>query len=195
MSRTDEELFGRLRAALLDPDLAPGPAETARFRRALAAEPSSPPRVTAASTRRRLTRRASPWLVVVGAMVLAALGAFGGGVAANNLPGPLRAAAYDLGLPVSSPALVATDAAESQLRAALGRRDRAGVEHASAALRQRLGALTGSDRSEAGPAAAKLLAQATAFLASGPPGSRPPSTVLPVKPPETTTPDGSSEPT
>lgn len=192
MTRSDDQLLGQLRQALVDPDLAPGPGELARLHQALAASRSAPHRLVAdEGSRPRFAGRRSPRLVVAGAMVVAALGAFAGGVAANSLPGPLRSAAYDMGLPVSSPALVAAEAAEMQLRAALVDRSRGDVLEASAVLRQRLGALAGSDRRKAYPAGAKLLAEAVSFLAAESPGSQPPSTESPTIPPETTTPEGS----
>ncbi|HVC71522.1 MAG TPA: hypothetical protein VNC61_14805 [Acidimicrobiales bacterium] len=184
MTRSDDELLDALRDALVPPDLSPGPMETARFRQALEAGRADP------RPRRAIAWRAlrfPPGLVAAGAVFVAALGAIGGGVAADTLPGPLRTAAYDMGLPVSSPALVTAQGAETALRHALQAGDRMEVVVEAAALRQRLSALDPADRLKVDPEGITLLAKADAFLAANPPPGQAPIESSPTGPPEAST--------
>ena len=81
-------------------------------------------------------------------------------------PAP-RSVAYDAGLPVSSPALVAAEEAESTLAEALPSQDRSVIASDATVLRQRLSALDPSDRATADPRAERLLSEADALLEHG----------------------------
>lgn len=199
MSPSDEELLDALRQALVPGTLVPGEEEMALFHRALTDGPLVP---SPEPARPRITPR---WVLTgAAAAAVAALGAFGGGVAADTLPGPLRTAAFDLGLPVSSPALAGARGVESELQAALSARDRSAVAADSTVLRQRLTELDTADRAQAEPEADALLVAADNFLAANPapaegsqpgPGSTEPSeptTTEPTEQPGRTT---TSEPT
>ncbi|MHB8439134.1 MAG: hypothetical protein ACYDD4_08230 [Acidimicrobiales bacterium] len=166
MTGPNDELLGVLREALVLPDLAPSAEEMAHFEQLLdplrsGAGPIS--RVRRPEWRDHVVPRG---LVAAGVFLLAGLGAFGGGVAVNSLPGPLRTAAYDLGLPVSSPSLVAAEAAESALSSALAARDRSAVIADVPVLARCVAALGSADRSNVEPAASALLARAAEFLAA-----------------------------
>ena len=179
MTVTDDELLAQLRDALVTGDAAaPSPAEMARFHEAAGrwgsgarsgagARAGATSRVRLAwDAWRALPPRLSPALVGAAA-ALGVLGLFGGAVAANTLPGPLRSVAYDAGLPVSSPALVAAEEAESTLAEALPSQDRSVIASDAAALRQRLSALDPSDRATADPRAERLLSEADVVLQHG----------------------------
>ena len=179
MTVTDDELLAQLRDALVTGDAAaPSAAEMTRFHDA-AGRWGSGARIGAgarggATSRLRLAwdawralpPRLSPALVGAAA-ALGVLGLFGGAVAANTLPGPLRSVAYDAGLPVSSPALVAAEQAESTLQQALPSQDRSAIASDAAVLRQRLSVLDPSDRATADPKAERLLSEAEALLEHG----------------------------
>ncbi|MHB1487429.1 MAG: hypothetical protein ACYCZM_07740, partial [Acidimicrobiales bacterium] len=158
---SDDEVLERLHEALVPRGLGPGPDELARLHQLLGANTRPSRRESALPWRSHLSRR----LVVAGAAACGFLGLVGGGIAFDTLPGPLRTVAYDLGLPVSSPALIAAQGAEMTLRQALGARDRTEVASDAALLRQRLGALDSADRLRADPEGIALLAQADAVLA------------------------------
>lgn len=165
MTRQDDELFDAIRQALAPAELSPSGEEMARFWRALDAAPSIARRRSRDPKTQWRARSVPRGLVAAGVFLLAGLGAFSGGVASNSLPAPLRTAAYDLGLPVSSPALVAAQAAESALSSALRAHDRSAVVTDIQVLEQRLAALQASDRAQIGPGAMALLTQAAEFLA------------------------------
>ena len=179
MTVTDDELLAQLRDALVTRDAAaPSPAEMARFHEAAGrwgpgarigagARGGATSRLRLAwDAWRALPPRLSPALVGAAA-ALGVLGLFGGAVAANTLPGPLRSVAYDAGLPVSSPALVAAEQAESTLQQALPSQDRSAIASDAAVLRQRLSVLDPSDRATADPKAERLLSEAEALLEHG----------------------------
>lgn len=172
MKRSDDELLKAVRDALVPPEVSPGNSELARFYQALAAGRSSSAGRRSVAWR---SARVPPVLIGVGTLLVGVLGAFGGGVAANSLPGPLRSAAYDIGLPVSSPALVAVQSTETELRSDLHARARAAVVADVGLLQHRLAALDPGDSTQAEPGAESLLAEADAFLATtGPPSEKPP---------------------
>ena len=176
MTASDEELLSALRDALMTNDAhTPSQAEMARFHEAAAlgrAGAGVGPRAgRGAMARARLRwevwRALPPWpspALVGAAAVLGVFGVFGGAVAANALPGPLRSVAYDVGLPVSSPALEAAEAAESALQGAISSRDRPAIQSDVTVLRQRLSVLDASDRATADPKARRLLSDALALL-------------------------------
>ena len=103
-------------------------------------------------------------IVVALLSTFAILGMAGGAVAADNFPGPTRAIAYELHLPVSSPALVAAKNAESQLRASLERGDRSEVKTGILELRIRLHALDSADLHSIYQDASSLLRAAQEYL-------------------------------
>jgi hypothetical protein len=129
---TDLELLSELRDALATPPIRPDATSLARLHATLAelereSEPVSitaairhdkPPHRSGARRRRRVVGRSS---LLVASAVAAALtaGAAAAAVATNTLPGPTRAFAYDLGLPVTSPSLYHAQQTESQLRQAI----------------------------------------------------------------------------
>lgn len=163
----DEALMGVLRDALVPADLTPSAEEMDRFSRALETGRGRG-RYVAIGTRHVNWRAhtAPRILVAAGLALLAGLGALSGGVATDSLPGPLRSAAFDLGLPVSSPSLVAAEAASARLAGALAARDRAAVLASVPVLEQRLAVLGAADRAHVEPGATTLLSQATEFLAT-----------------------------
>jgi hypothetical protein len=185
MTVTDDALLAALRDALVTGDAAePSPEEMALFHEILAGASAGAPigaggrirtgarRGTASRLRlgwdawRALPPRVSPALFGAAA-ALGVLGLLGGAVAANTLPGPLRSVAYDAGLPVSSPALMAAEGAESALQGALRSKDRSTIASDVAVLRQRLSALDPSDRATADPKAQRLLSEAAVLLEHG----------------------------
>lgn len=162
----DDELLGTLRQALVPVGLAPDAQEVARFMQALDASRSGS-RLLPVPRRTQWRARVAPrGLVAAGVVLLASFGAVSGGVAADSLPGPLRSAAYDLGLPVSSPSLVAAESAQSALAGALAAQDRKAVMADVPILEQSLAALGSADRLRVEPGATDVLAQAAAFLAA-----------------------------
>jgi len=124
--RNDEELLALLNDALSAAPIAPDETVRRRLLDALAHD-NVVPFVNPPSRRGRLRRRlaghataltlATVGVVTVGGVAAAA-------VAADTLPGPTRAIAYDLGLPVTSPALY-------QARQQLNRLERATAQHHS----------------------------------------------------------------
>ena len=81
-----------------------------------------------------LHRLRHPVAAAVAVAVLATSGV-AAAVATDHLPGPTRAVAYDLGLPVTSPALAAARGTLGQLDAALATGDAARVRTTAALLR------------------------------------------------------------
>lgn len=118
----DDELLDLLRDALYVAPMEPDDEARRRLRAALESDNvTSLAYVARASWRQRVARHA-------GALTLAASGvvALGGvaaaAVATDTLPGPTRSWAYDLGLPVTSPALY-------QARQQLGQLEHADTQH------------------------------------------------------------------
>jgi hypothetical protein len=133
---TDLELFSQLRDALDTPPVRPDAASLARLHATLAElelecapvsittpvrHRTATPR-SSAIRRRRVAGRSS---ILVAGAVAAALtaGVAAAAVATNTLPGPTRAFAYDVGLPVTSPSLYHAQQTETQLRHALRNHD------------------------------------------------------------------------
>jgi hypothetical protein len=129
---TDLELLSQLRDVLDTPPVRPDAASLARLHATLAEleHESEPVSITAAVPHRTLTQRSTPSRrrrlagrssVLVAGAVAAALtaGVAAAAVATNTLPGPTRAFAYDVGLPVTSPSLYHAQQTEAQLRQAL----------------------------------------------------------------------------
>jgi hypothetical protein len=128
---TDFELLAQLGDALDTPPVRPDAASLARLHATLTELEleSEPVAITtavrrhtvaqrSAARRRRVAGRSS---ILVAGAVAAALtaGVAAAAVATNTLPGPTRAFAYDVGLPVTSPSLYHAQQTEAQLRQAL----------------------------------------------------------------------------
>src|ERR1700722_6395545 len=125
---TDLELLSQLHDVLAAPPVRPDAQSLARLHETLAEleRESGPVSITTAvrhrtsgerahDRRRRFAGRSS---VLVASAVAAALTASvaAAAVATNTLPGPMRAIAYDVGLPVVSPSLFRAQQTETQLR-------------------------------------------------------------------------------
>jgi hypothetical protein len=129
---TDVELLSQLHEALATPPARPDEASLAKLHATLAElelefEPvaittavrhRSGAQRSATTRRRRFAGRSS---ILVASAVAAALtaGVAAAAVATNTLPGPTRAVAFDLGLPVTSPSLFQAQQTETQLRQSL----------------------------------------------------------------------------
>jgi hypothetical protein len=181
-SRDDAELLQALATALKPVPARPTVAELAVLHDALAArsgeselssraETSSPafwrnPSVRAQGVHR--LRRPAGVLLVAGVLATSGVAA---AVGTNTLPGPARVVAFDLGLPVSSPALVTAQGAVATLRVAVVGSDVAAVRFAADSLRRDMAALTPSDHQKVEPEADQLLFHADERLeASAPDG-------------------------
>ncbi|MHB1968753.1 MAG: hypothetical protein ACYCPK_00755 [Acidimicrobiales bacterium] len=121
----DRRLLDALGDALAPRDVVPDPFVRARLLSAL--EGPAPLAVARArSWRRRVAHHGGAWAVAAaGVFVVSAVAA--AAVVTDTLPGPTRAIAYDLGLPVTSPALHQTESDLSNLRHALAAHDRRDV--------------------------------------------------------------------
>ena len=172
----DDTLLVALSAALEPEDVEPGPHALAALDQALADRagaaadhglaivvPIMAP-ARRSSTWAGLHRLRHPVAAAVAVGVLATSGVAAAGVATDRLPGPTRTVAYDLGLPVTSPALEGTRGTMDQLRQALAGHNVAQVNASAVFLRTQLAGLSPSDRAQVEPAAAELLAQADTFL-------------------------------
>ena len=175
----DDELMATLTGALAPVRIHPGPEEISVLHRALVARTNS--RVV---TGRRRTpvlvfahqagsivadwihRARHPIAVLSAAAILATGGVAAAGVATNTLPGPTRAVAFDLGLPVTSPSLAAAKTCIDALRGALLSRNVTGVRSATDSLRHELAELDRSALTQVAPEADQLLAQSDALLAT-----------------------------
>jgi len=200
----DDTLLVALGAALEPEHVEPGPHALAALDQALAERagaardhglaivvPIAPP-TRRSPTWTGLHRLRHPVAAAVAVAVLATGGVAAAGVATDRLPGPTRTVAYDLGLPVTSPALEGTRGTMDQLRQALAGHNVAQVNASAVFLRTQLAGLSPSDRAQVEPAAADLLAQADTFLrvaaafgfpvgtsgGSGPGPAGPPSTAV-----------------
>jgi len=173
----DDTLLVALGAALEPEHVEPGPDALAALDQALADRrgaaadrglalvvPITAPPGRRSSTWAGLHRLRHPVAAAVMVGVLATSGVAAAGVATDRLPGPTRTVAYDLGLPVTSPALEATRGTMDELRLALAGHDVVQVNASALLLRSELIGLSTSDRAQVEPAAAALLAQADAFL-------------------------------
>ena len=111
-----------------------------------------------------LHRLRHPVAAAVAVAVLATSGVAAAAVATDHLPGPTRAVAYDLGLPVTSPALAATRETLAELQAALATGDVVRTRSSADLLRAELAALSPSDRASIQASAAGTLARADALV-------------------------------
>ena len=118
-----------------------------------------------------LHRLRHPVAAAVAVAVLATSGAAAAAVATDHLPGPTRAVAFDLGLPVSSPALTTARGTLAQLDAGVAAGDPARIRATADLLRTELAALSPSDRATIQASAAVALARSDAFLATSSTGT------------------------
>jgi hypothetical protein len=177
----DEELLHSLGTVLAPTAVEPGPEELAGLHRALAARLGE---AASVSAHRRAIRQGWGWVeavwmatafrfrhsvaALVAGVVLVTGGVAAAGVASNTLPGPTRAVAFRLGLPVSSPNLVAAQSEVAALQAALDSRDVSAARSAAAALRQTMATMSASDLDQIEPEASALLAEADTLVIPGP---------------------------
>jgi hypothetical protein len=155
---TDDELLDGLALALAPSSAAPSAASVRALRRAvsgLAGEPSPRPR-----------RRVGHRVAIPAAVLVTVLGSSSAVAAASgaSLPRPLRAAAFEIGLPVDSPALVDARATESELRRELAAPDHQKLAAEVAVLRSRLTRVEESERRRADHEAESLLQEADKVL-------------------------------
>jgi len=163
---TDVELLSRLQVALTPAPALPDEMSLARLHATLAElEVESEPVDIATARRRRdhvrrgLPRRVTrPSIVAAGAVAFALTASVAAtAVATNTLPGPTRAFAYDLGLPVTSPALFRAQQSAKQLHQAIVAKNHQQETKLSHELVQDLKSLNASDLSQIRSTAAKLL--------------------------------------
>ncbi len=170
----DARLLDALGVALRPGPIEPGPEEIANLLTSLADRrargPASGDGVVVPIGRAR-SRDARRWMhlhrPVAAAAAVAVLisgGTAAAAVATNTLPGPTRAVAFDLGLPVSSPALARTRGLMATLEAALASKDRANVQAGAVALRRSLAGLAPGDRAQVEVVAREVLDRADRFL-------------------------------
>jgi hypothetical protein len=167
---TDVELLSRLQDALTPASVQPDEVSLARLHATLAelAGESEPVSITTALerrdqgrsnvVRRRVTARTS--LVAASALAFAlTAGVAAAAVATNTLPGPTRAIAYDLGLPVTSPALVRAETSAKQLHLAIVTKNHSQERLLAHQLVGDLKTLNTNDLSQIRNAAKKLLVE------------------------------------
>jgi hypothetical protein len=178
MTEHDDRLLAAALAEALAPEpVPPNPDDLTRLHQALAirtnghgafSEASAPVptvrRFALPSWTVQVRRLRHPVAVLAVVGVLATGGVATAAVATNTLPGPSRDVAFDLGLPVSSPDLVATQACIGALRTALDSRDAAEVSTEANSLRRDLAALSPTELRQVVLEANQLLAQSSDFL-------------------------------
>jgi hypothetical protein len=173
----DAELLQTLTTALAPEPVQPGPGQLAALHQALATRQdvvvaeTDNVRATAGACAEvtplwlaRANRLRHPAAALIAAAVLATGGVAAAAVATNTLPGPTRVVAFDLGLPVSSPALVVAQREIVVLRVDLAQRNGAAVAIATASVRADVARLSASDRRQVEPDAGRLLIEADSFL-------------------------------
>lgn len=166
---SDDALLDRLTDALAPEPSAPSASELGRLRDALAARRSRVVPLGAPDRSRPRRPRPHPgrlaWIAGAAAVVVG-LGA--AGVRTDVMPGPLRSAAFAVGLPVSSPALVATRGDLSDLDGVLGSGRAASIRAAAAKVRDDLRSLDPDERQRVAGKAGALLAEADAETGPSP---------------------------
>ncbi|MDE3064371.1 MAG: hypothetical protein KGJ36_01720 [Acidobacteriota bacterium] len=160
---TDDELLDALRTALAVPPVAPDERAMAGLDAALAATstgrgPRGADLGTIASLRKMAGRRVSTLSVIL-VMSLVTGGAAAAAVATDTLPGPTRAIAWDLGLPVTSPGLYQARQAASGLQRALHSGDHRHATALGRTLERDLQGLDPADLSQVQGTADQLLQQ------------------------------------
>jgi hypothetical protein len=162
---TDVELLSRLQVALAPAPARPDEVSLARLHATLAElEAETEPVDIVSARRRRELRRGLPRRVTRSSVVAASALTFAltasvaaAAVATNTLPGPTRAFAYDLGLPVTSPALFRAQQSANQLREAIVAKNHQQETRLSHELVRDLKSLNASDLSQIRSTAEKLL--------------------------------------
>ncbi len=185
----DAALLAALGGALTPSPAEPDAASVDALHRALAARPAAtypvpPVTIVPFHRDRRWARRGGPLhrlrhpAAVAAAVAVLTTSGVAAAVATNHLPGPTRNVAYDLGLPVTSPALAAVQGTMADLRDALAAGDGPRVRTDAARLRSELALLDAADRSAVEPGADLMLARADATGATTAPTApgRPPAT-------------------
>jgi hypothetical protein len=151
--RPDEKSIARLHATLAELEL-----ETAPVRSISTVHHRTTPGRSAQVHRRRFTVHSS--IFVAGAISFAlTAGVAAAAVATDTLPGPTRAFAYDLGLPVTSPALFRAQQVASQLQQSITARDHAQDKRLGRQLISAVKTLDPSDLSQIRSTAEKLLTE------------------------------------
>lgn len=153
---TDDEVLARLAQALRADPIEPSGATWASLESALAGSLAASP----ARNLGLLRGRRVPALAITLVSVLTVSGAAAAAVATNTLPGPLRSLAYNLGLPVTSPALYQAQGEEATLRDTLQSHREARAHAIGEALARRLRTLDRGDRASIVPSADGLLRRA-----------------------------------
>lgn len=178
--RDEQELLDELHLALSASALAPDADAMAALHGAIDHALIDEKNVTSIDATRGLAQRRRisvglhqlrhPAAAIVGVAVLSLGGVAAAGVVTNTLPGPTRAIAYRIGLPVTSPALYQTDQAVSALEHALATRRVVTAHKTAVALRHDMSALSTNDLAQVDNAATVLLKKA---------GVTPPPTTIP----------------
>jgi hypothetical protein len=119
-----------------------------------------------------LHRLRHPAAVAAAVAVLATSGMAAAAVATDHLPGPTRAVAYDLGLPVTSPGLAHVQGTLAGLQAALAAGDVSRVRASAALLRSQIAMLSPSDEATVRIETSEALTRADALLATPSQGDR-----------------------
>src|SRR5580700_9296703 len=162
---TDVELLSRLQVALAPAPARPDEVSLARLHATLAElEAETEPVDIVSARRRRELRRGLPRRVTRSSVVAASALSFAltasvaaAAVATNTLPGPTRAFAYDLGLPVASPSLFRAQQTETQLRHAIVNDDTSQAKYLGQQLIGEMDTLDFSDLSQIRASADTLL--------------------------------------
>ncbi len=168
---TDDELMTRLRNALAAPSAAPDERTMMGLTRELATLTSARgergTRVgTLSSLRRMAGRHVSTFSVFIAASLLAGSVA-AAAVATDTLPGPTRNIAWDLGFPVTSPALYQARQMESHLKVSLRSRDRQSATSLGRTFARDLKRLSAGDLSQIQGTANQLLQKAGVIAITG----------------------------
>lgn len=162
---SDSEIMAMLGAALSPTPSAPDQETLARLHAALAdlgdgsvtdVAAQAGHRTTVGGLRRRVANHASR-LFVIAATVLLTGGVATAAVATDTLPGPTRNIAYDLGLPVTSPALFLAKQNLTQLKKSIVEKNHGQVVRLGHQLEQDLKSLNQGDLSEIRDSAEGLL--------------------------------------
>ena len=197
---TDDELLAMLRSAMSAPPATPDDVTLGRLHTTLAGLPGAQgPTLSRArprgfiALRRRVANHATAYLIAA-VSILATGGVAAAAVATDNLPGPIRNIAYDIGLPVTSPIMFQTQ----QNLAQLGQLIKNGEHHRARRLGEQvvqdLKGLDPSELSQVRDTAKSLLSEAGVDLpehSTLSPATVPTLTPLPSIP-ETTVPESTS---
>jgi hypothetical protein len=150
--RPDEKSIARLHATLAELELENVPANVVSLDHHRTTAPRS-----AHVRRRRFTR--SSILVASAISFALSAGVAAAAVATNTLPGPTRAFAFDLGLPVTSPSLFRAQQVANQLKQSIFAKDHAQEKQLGQQLISAMKTLDSSDLSQIRSTADKLLTE------------------------------------